>query len=394
VAIRQRVASAVVNIGSSWQVRSLGITFLFVASFLASVALETGGAGLVYHWLSGEALIASGRNTEQGWHFLLPFLGLVGAAGCINAAIYAFATAAIDPIPGATGVYGTILRARLALVETAWPIVRGQLFLSVVAFLLAYLYSQIGIIGFFLAITPVLALRDFFHQWVEEKEAYFNTITTLATYMQHYHPYTRGHLQRVADLSERLARELRLPIESIRHMKVAGLLHDIGKVGVSEEILDKPGKLNDEEWKKIKEHPIKGAEIVSHLEFLEGIVDWIKYHHKWYNGSGYPTSNGNGSEPPIEAAIIATADAFDAMTDDREMAPEWRCDSCGFKVEGKERPMFCPKCGAEKRRRYRLPKTIDEAIEEIRRGTGTQFHPKVVKAFLKMIEREGIKPDA
>ncbi len=111
--------------------------------------------------------------------------------------------------------------------------------------------------------------------------------------MQHYHPYTRGHLKRVAEMSERLARELRLPAESIRHISHAGLLHDIGKIGVSEEILDKTSKLEPEEWEKIKEHPTKGAEIISHLEFLEGIVDWIRYHHKWHDGRGYPDTNGD-----------------------------------------------------------------------------------------------------
>jgi putative nucleotidyltransferase with HDIG domain len=212
--------------------------------------------------------------------------------------------------------------------------------------------------------------------------------------MQHYHPYTRGHLKRVADMSERLARELRLPVESIRHMNAAAFLHDIGKIGVSEEILDKPAQLTDDEWAKIKEHPVKGAEIISHLEFLEGIVDWIKYHHKWHNGAGYPATNGDGSEIPIEAAIIATADAFDAMTDDRELTIEWKCDCCGFHPDDGDRPVECPQCGAEKRRRYREPRNQDDAIDELRRGAGTQFHPRVVKAFLSMVERDGIRLNA
>ncbi|MGB9619685.1 MAG: HD-GYP domain-containing protein, partial [Armatimonadota bacterium] len=173
---------------------------------------------------------------------------------------------------------------------------------------------------------------------------------------------------------------------------VAGaVLHDLGKLAIPEEILDKPAQLNDEEWAKIKEHPVKGAEIVGHLEFLEQIVDWIKYHHKWYNGSGYPATDGDGSEIPIEAAIIAAADAFDAMTDDRELSLEWRCDACGLRVDDGERPVFCPRCGAEKRRRYREPKSQDDAIDELRRGAGTQFHPRVVKAFVSMVERDGIK---
>jgi len=204
-----------------------------------------------------------------------------------------------------------------------------------------------------------------------------------------YHPYTRGHLKRVAELSERLARELNLPAESVRWMPDAGLLHDIGKVGVSEEILDKPGRPTDEEWAKIQEHPVNGARIISQMEFLDKIVDWVKYHHKWYDGSGYPNDGRNG-DVPIEAHIIAVADAFDAMTDDREMAEKWTCDSCGYTPENGDRPAVCPECGAEKGRRYRQPLSLDQAMDELRRGVGTQFRPEVVKAFLRMIDREGV----
>jgi putative nucleotidyltransferase with HDIG domain len=367
---------------------------MYAAAYIAGLVLEVAPAGLAYYLLGGRFLIDGGTDLAVLPHFVFPFLGLVATSTAVHVGQYALLASSVDPIPGTRGISGFLLRARLVLVETAMPIGRGQLFLSVVALLVAYLYWQIGVLGFVLAITPVLALRDFFSQWVEEKTAYLNTITTLATYMQHYHPYTRGHLKRVADMSERLARELRLPVESIRHMNAAAFLHDIGKIGVSEEILDKPAQLTDDEWAKIKEHPVKGAEIISHLEFLEGIVDWIKYHHKWHNGAGYPATNGDGSEIPIEAAIIATADAFDAMTDDRELTIEWKCDCCGFHPDDGDRPVECPQCGAEKRRRYREPRNQDDAIDELRRGAGTQFHPRVVKAFLSMVERDGIRLNA
>jgi len=392
--LSEAVFRSVSNIGSPWKVESLMITTFYLASYVASVVLDVGPAGLAYYYLGGRFLIDPGRDFNVLQNFAFPFAALVCVSGFAHLAEYALIMSSMDPIPGAKGFYGVLLRMRLAVVETGLPIVKGQMFLSAVALPLAYLYSQIGLLGFVLAITPVLALRDFFSQWVEEKTAYLNTITTLATYMQHYHPYTRGHLKRVADMSERLARELRLPVESIRHMNAASFLHDIGKIGVSEEILDKPAQLTDEEWDKIKEHPVKGAEIISHLEFLEGMVDWIKYHHKWYNGSGYPATSGDGSEIPIEAAIIATADAFDAMTDDRELTIEWKCDCCGFQPDEGQRPALCPECGAEKRRRYREPRTQDDAIDELRRGVGSQFHPQVVKAFLCMVERDGIRLNA
>ncbi|MCL5104439.1 MAG: HD domain-containing protein [Armatimonadetes bacterium] len=378
------------RLGQDWEQQPILVTAHTVTLYISGLILMVGPSGLIYHVLGGEFLIGAGMHSLKFSQFALPFMGLVVISIFMEHSVYVGAMAAIDPVPGGRGVYAVLLRMKLAWVEDVFPIWRGQLFLIVVALLLSYLYSHIGFWGFVLAIMPVIALRDFFHQYVEERATYVNTITTLATYMQHYHPYTRGHLKRVADLSERVARELKLPVESIRHITTAGFLHDIGKIGVSEEILDKTEKLTDDEWGAIKEHPVKGAEIISHIEFLEGIADWIRYHHKWHNGAGYPTVDIEGSAIPIEAAIIATVDAFDAMTDDRELTLDWKCDSCGYQPANGDKPEACPQCGAAKRRTYRQPKSMDAAIDELRRGAGSQFHPKVVKAFLSMIERDGL----
>ena len=377
------------NIGITWEVRPFYATLACVGAYVSNLVINVGVAGIAYNLAGGGFLFSGGHINAM--NFLLPFLALVLASNVADLSVYVLFAVVIDPIPGTRGIYGVLLRSRLAIVETAIPIGRAQLFLVVVAIMMSYLYAKINVFGFLITAAPVMALRGFFDQWVKEKEAYVNTITTLATYMQHYHPYTRGHLKRVADMSERLARELRLPTESIRHISTAGFLHDIGKIGVSEEILDKTEKLTDEEWGKIKEHPVKGAEIISHLEFLECIVDWIKYHHKWYDGKGYPDTDVNLSAIPVEAGIIAVADAFDAMTDDRELTVGWKCDSCGHSPEADERPEQCPECGAAKRRTYREPKSLDEAMEELRRGTGSQFNPKVVKAFFTMVARDGIR---
>jgi len=356
-------------------------------AYPSALVIMTGLSTVAYRLLGGQYLI-DGVPHQPLIHFVLPFLGLAAVAIGVDTAQYIVAMVIYDPLPGSKGIRGALLRMHLELIQTALPLVRPQAFLVVVSLMLCYLYVRLGLWAFVLTSLPVLSLRDFYSHWVQEQSAYLNTITTLATYMQHYHPYTRGHLKRVAELSERLARELRLPAESIRHISHAGLLHDIGKIGVSEEILDKTSKLEPEEWDKIKAHPVAGAEIISHLDFLEGIVDWIRYHHKWHDGRGYPDTNG--SVIPIEAAIIAVADSFDAMTDDRELSLEWVCDSCGFKPEDEERPQVCPRCGASKGRTYRIPKTLDQAIDELRRGAGSQFDPAVVKAFLAMVARDGV----
>ena len=378
----------------SWFPVSFASVFKGFILFISQLALCMGLAGLAYYYVGGRFLIVDIDNVLILREFILPFFLLVCVQIVIETICCIITLLVVTEMPGARGVYGFFLRAKIALIEDILPVYRGEVFLIVVSLLMAYLYAKIEVMGFILAAMPVLALRNFFYQWVQERSAYLDTITTLATYMQHYHPYTRGHLKRVADMSERLARELRLPAESVRHMRNAGFLHDIGKVGVSEEILDKTEKLTNEEWEKIKEHPVKGAEIISHIEFLEDIVEWIKYHHKWHDGGGYPANNGANNLIPIEAAIISVADAFDAMTDDRELTITWKCDSCGYKPEDDASLEKCPKCGAEKRRTYRKPKSLDEAINELRRGAGSQFHPQVVKAFLSMVEREGIHLNA
>lgn len=385
-----RVSRSIVALGAAWRSRGTMDTALYLGYYVSSGAIVVGTAGLVYHFIGGVFLFESGQiNVIR--QFAAPFIGLWIVAVAAEHAIYiAFMIAMNPPLSGKGSVYAVLLRVKLLVIEDVIPVWKGQMFLVVVAWLISYLYMYLGVWGFVLTAMPVLALRDFFRHWVDEQSAYLNTITTLATYMQHYHPYTRGHLKRVADLSGRLARELRLPAESIRYINTAGFLHDIGKIAVSEEILDKTSKLTDDEWGQIREHPVKGAEIISHIEFLEGIADWIRYHHKWHNGSGYPATNGDACVIPIEAAIIAAVDAFDAMTDDREMTVDWTCDSCGYHPEDGSRPEKCPVCGMEKRRTYREPKSLDEAIEELRRGAGSQFEPRVVKAFLTMIERDGI----
>ncbi len=383
----------IVSVGDPWRSKGFLRVVQYVTFCISSAIIVVGPAGFAYHAVGGHFL-GVGHLVHPAREFVLPFLVLVVVSVFAEHAIYTGFIVSMNPAsPGRGSLYATLLRAKLVFLEDVLPVWKGQLFLVAVAMLISYLYIHIGVWGFVLTAMPVFALRDFFRQWIDERVAYVDTITTLATYMQHYHPYTRGHLKRVADLSLRLARELRLPVESIRHIGTAGFLHDIGKIAVSEEVLDKTSKLSDDEWDQIREHPVKGAEIISHIEFLEGIADWIRYHHKWYNGAGYPVTNDGTVEIPIEAAIIATADAFDAMTDDRELSVNWQCDSCGYHPDDRSRPVRCPLCGSEKRRTFGVPRSFDDAIDELRRGAGSQFHPRVVKAFLRMVERDGIKLD-
>ncbi|HOY68730.1 MAG TPA: GAF domain-containing protein [Candidatus Ozemobacteraceae bacterium] len=181
---------------------------------------------------------------------------------------------------------------------------------------------------------------------------YLETIRALAAAIDAKDSYTHGHSRRVTDLSVALALTMELPrteVDTIRH---AALLHDVGKIGISEQILLKPGRLTDDEFETIKSHPHIGAGILNSIEFLKNVCLIIEHHHERYDGRGYP-SNLKADEIPVGARIIMVADSFDAIT------------SC---------------------RPYRKPLTFDEAMAEIGRCAGTQFDPRVVAAFTRLRE--------
>jgi diguanylate cyclase (GGDEF)-like protein/PAS domain S-box-containing protein len=168
--------------------------------------------------------------------------------------------------------------------------------------------------------------------------------------------YIRGHQQRASRWAAALAEEMGLPPQQVRNIRIAGLLHDLGKVSISEQILNKPGKLTEEEFAKIKEHPSLGAMmIMSEVESLQRLVPIVRHHHERFDGRGYPDGLA-GQEIPLEARIMSVVDVFDAMTHDRA---------------------------------YRKALSREETIAELERGAGTQFDPAVVKAFLALVKGQG-----
>lgn len=240
-----------------------------------------------------------------------------------------------------------------------------DLFVSVpFATLFVSLYMGYELWGILLLIVPFFVARQALNLHVSYVNTYRETITALGAYIQHHHLYTKGHLERVADLSQKIARQMQLPVQSLMYIKDAGLLHDIGKVGVDEEILDKTEKLSPEDWAMIRAHPARGAEILTEMQYLECIVPWVRGHHERPDGKGYPDALAD-RQIPIEAAVIAAADAFDAMTGEMRL----------YNIHNDNR------------------KTIDEGIDELRYGAGTQFDPRVVKAFLTIMAAEQEKDD-
>jgi len=180
------------------------------------------------------------------------------------------------------------------------------------------------------------------------KQSYLETIRALVVAVEAKDPYTKGHAERVAQYALAIGRELGLEKKFLKNLEIAAILHDIGKIGVSESILTKPSHLTEEEFTLLKKHPVQGQQILQPIKFEPEIMDGVYYHHERLDGKGYPEGLRK-EEIPLTARILAVADAFDAMTSDRPY-------------------------------RGRLP--TDYALCELIKCSGTQFDPEIVKAFL------------
>jgi HD-GYP domain-containing protein (c-di-GMP phosphodiesterase class II) len=187
----------------------------------------------------------------------------------------------------------------------------------------------------------------------ELEEMFFQTAESLADAIEKRDPYTGGHTQRVTIYSQAIAKFLQLrPLEK-KWLKIASVLHDIGKIGIEDHILKKPEQLSPEEFNMIKRHSDMGAEIIEHVRQLRESIPGVKYHHEQVNGKGYPAGL-RGGEIPLLAKIVAVADTYDAMTTDRP---------------------------------YRKALGKKEAVEELRRCSGTQLDKEVVEAFIQAYQR-------
>ncbi len=183
------------------------------------------------------------------------------------------------------------------------------------------------------------------------KENMFATLASLVSAIEARDRYTQQHSERVTRLSLEIAYELNCSPEELRKLEAAGPLHDIGKIGIDDHILKKPGKLTDEEFQVIKTHPIIGVNIVSHLGLDDDELAIVRNHHERWDGRGYPDGL-RAQEIPKLARILSVADAFDAMNSDRAY-------------------------------RHRLP--FPRCLEELRRNAGTQFDPQIVDAAVRVL---------
>lgn len=190
-------------------------------------------------------------------------------------------------------------------------------------------------------------------KYIGEKRNMIDLITSLANTLDSRDNYTAFHSNNVANYSKAIAEELKLKPNVCKNIYIGGLLHDIGKIGISENVLNKSSKLTTDEFHHIKKHPTIGYELVKHIKPFEksGVLNMILYHHERYDGKGYPKGL-KGDEIPLEARIMAVADAFDAMTSHRV---------------------------------YREARRLEFTLNELQKERGKQFDPVVVDAFLKRI---------
>ena len=188
----------------------------------------------------------------------------------------------------------------------------------------------------------------------ELEKAYLEIIETLRYAVEAKDTYTRGHSDRVSAYSVLIGEKLGLSEEEIKTLKIGGLFHDIGKIGIPDSILLKEAKLTDDEYSQIKNHPSIGAHILSQVSYFKDMIPIVKHHHERYDGFGYP-GRLKGEEIPYLARIAAVADSFDAMTSKRS---------------------------------YRNSMPLDVVTEEIEKCKGTQFDPKIADAFLDILKNE------
>jgi len=233
-----------------------------------------------------------------------------------------------------------------------WTSVHIFAFLPIGA-ILALVYTYAGPWTTVLFLVPIFLARYSFKLYIEMKEAHINTVAALTSAIDANDPFTHGHSYRVSRYALRIGRAMRLSARDLEILEYGALLHDIGKIAIQHDILMKKGKLSDQEFMTLKQHPVVGAEIVENLKFLGEAAQLVRYHHEQPNGKGYPDGL-KGDEIPIGARIVLVVDAFDAMTSDRP---------------------------------YRKGLEVERVMEQFEKFKGEQFDLDVANLLLDLVRR-------
>ncbi len=218
--------------------------------------------------------------------------------------------------------------------------------------MLAQVYLTQGPSAVALFLVPLLVARYSFQLYIKMRTAYVETISTLTASLDAKDPSTLGHSERVARYATEIGRKMQLDYQELELLRYVGILHDIGKIGIRDAILKKPGRFTAEEYEEMKKHPSIGAGIIAGIKTLGTASSWVRHHHERYDGSGFPDHLQDGNIP-LGARIIAVADSLDAITSKRVYKP-----AMGW----------------------------DTAIGEMQRCSGTQFDPEIVRVFVSVVD--------
>ena len=307
----------------------------------ASSVLAVLGAWLVYTFTRGAI------RGEDPFGILAQIL-LVGLAYTLINQLLAVTAASIR-----TGT--AFSRVWASSISHVWT---GLVALIPMGWLMAEVAVKVGLWAAGLFMIPLLLARYSFSKYAETRDLFFGTVSALSQAIDAKDGFTRGHADRVSRIASAIARELRLSESAIEQIELAGLLHDIGKIGVEDRILMKPMRLEADEQELMRRHPIYGASILEPSAALRPLVPLVLHHHENFDGSGYPEGL-KGEQIPLGSRIIIVADAYEAMTSDRI---------------------------------YRKAIGHTRAMEQLNKYKGVQFDPVAVRALEQLIGRTG--PDS
>jgi len=344
---------AVVGTTESREIRGnvpwYGTLFNHAALLMSAVA-----AGVVF-----DLALAATRDIPGATGALLAFLGLLAAGAVYYLLSGALAVAAISLRTG--------VAARTVWAKDIGAIAPNLIGLVPLGFLMAQIFTLPNGVGWWataLFVVPLFTTRLAYHRYVETRELFEQTIGALANAVDARDRYTRGHSNRVSRIAEAMCRVMKLPEQEIEIIKWAGLLHDVGKIGIRDNILLKEGPLDREERTLMNQHPTIGAEIVAPARQLSNEAPLILTHHEWFNGSGYP-AGVEALDIPLGARILGVADAYEAMTSARPY------------------------------RKQALSHEI--AIGELQKYSGIQFDPEIVPILIgldrEILDRRPEGPD-
>jgi HD-GYP domain-containing protein (c-di-GMP phosphodiesterase class II) len=321
-----------------------------VAYNFGQLVLASGAAGLAYVELGGRVLQLS-SGAFMPWNSMDFPIALVPLAAVGTLCVLC------NMLMSAVGMS---LYRRRPLSESA-PMILGFVPTQLALAFVGMLVAQVLAISYWalpLFVAPLVVARQLFLRYAGLKDAYVDTIRSFIGALEAKDPYTRGHSERVSVYAAALGAAMGLEPRALERLEYAALLHDLGKLAVPGSVLVKPGRLTEAEFKRIREHPGRGAAMVGKIPHLADLADTVAQHHERVDGRGYPEGL-SGDQLSLPAKILAISDSFDAMTTTRA---------------------------------YRPALSIEDAVQELVQGAGSQFDAEVVRVFVDNQVHLSIQP--